>query len=162
MNSVLSILPVSSKECSGCHTVKPLCEFSPHKKSRDLVQPKCRSCRRTAVNDYNRTELGRVANRQPNRIFGHYVQRSKRRGILFNLTFHEFMKLWQMPCSYCSSPISTIGIDRVDNERGYSLDNVVSCCIVCNRMKLTSNRDEFIEQCRRIVLTADISLSEDR
>lgn len=157
MNPVLSILPISSKECSGCHMMKPLCEFSPHGKARDLLQPKCRICRRILVNSYNHTKPGQAANRQPHRIFGHYTQRSKQRGILFQLTFIEFMKLWQSPCFYCSSPISTIGIDRVDNNRGYTLDNIVSCCIICNRMKLTSNRDEFIEQCRRIVTVADSS-----
>jgi hypothetical protein len=144
-----------SKECLKCHVVKELCEFSPHKKARDGFTTECRLCRRNRVNTYNHSEAGIAASHKPRSIFGRYQQRAKLRGIVFKLTFAEFMKFWQVPCSYCLTQISTIGIDRVDNNLGYLPSNVVSCCITCNRMKLTSCRDEFIEQCRRIVMTAD-------
>lgn len=42
------------------------------------------------------------------------------------------------------------GLDRVDNSLGYILTNVVSCCAICNRMKLTLTYCAFIEKCRRI------------
>ena len=37
------------------------------------------------------------------------------------------------------------GIDRKDNNKGYSIDNVVSCCSICNRAKHTILFNEFIQ-----------------
>jgi hypothetical protein len=37
------------------------------------------------------------------------------------------------------------GIDRVDNNRGYEIDNVVSCCGPCNRIKSDMSSNDFKE-----------------
>jgi len=29
----------------------------------------------------------------------------------------------------------SIGVDRIDNDRGYSIDNIVPCCGVCNGVR---------------------------
>jgi len=83
--------------------------------------------------------------------FLQYKKNAKFRNIPFELTEIQFMTFWQKPCYYCNSPIPTIGLDRVDNTKGYTMDNVVSCCKVCNLMKRNLPLDIFIEQCQRIV-----------
>jgi hypothetical protein len=35
------------------------------------------------------------------------------------------------------------GIDRINNEEGYTSNNTVSCCFTCNRMKGTMSSEEF-------------------
>ena len=47
------------------------------------------------------------------------------------------------PGVYSSSIYTYNGIDRLDNEKGYELGNVVSCCGRCNRAKGTMHVDEF-------------------
>ena len=42
------------------------------------------------------------------------------------------------------------GVDRVDNERGYSLENCVPCCKFCNRMKRDLGKKEFLEHIKNI------------
>ena len=37
------------------------------------------------------------------------------------------------------------GIDRVDSNIGYEINNVVSCCNICNRAKSNMKLDEFNE-----------------
>lgn len=37
------------------------------------------------------------------------------------------------------------GIDRVNNNEGYTLLNSLSCCIICNRAKNSLSYGEFIE-----------------
>ncbi len=73
------------------------------------------------------------------------------RGIKFDLSFQEFMQLWQEPCEYCGDKIGTIGIDRVDSRGGYNVDNIVPCCGTCNLMKNTYGQSFFISHCEKIV-----------
>ena len=46
----------------------------------------------------------------------------------------QYEALVAEPCHYCSFPHDRggVGLDRLDNEKGYLLDNVVSCCYECN------------------------------
>lgn len=56
----------------------------------------------------------------------------------WSLTFEEFLILIAQPCHYCKLPHpehSGRGLDRLDNARGYHLDNVVSCCPECNMVR---------------------------
>lgn len=42
------------------------------------------------------------------------------------------------------------GIDRVDNSKGYIKGNCVSCCSICNTMKLSLNLEDFKEHINKI------------
>ncbi len=66
-------------------------------------------------------------------------------------------------CNYCGDPPSCTmynrnksdfyiynGIDRVDNNVGYVLDNAVSCCKVCNRAKYNMAEEEFLSWTERL------------
>lgn len=68
-----------------------------------------------------------------------------------------------MPCNYCgdsltitrkaynmNGPYTHNGIDRVNNDRGYEPNNVVACCEICNRMKLTLSKEEFLNHVQKI------------
>lgn len=73
------------------------------------------------------------------------------RGYNFDLTFDEFLTFWNKPCYYCHNKINGVGIDRLDNTKGYNLDNCVPCCIICNRAKNTLSVSDFISHCKKIV-----------
>ena len=51
------------------------------------------------------------------------------------------------PCFYCGEYLDDstgVGLDRCDNKKGYTLNNVVPCCARCNRMKnVYVTSDEF-------------------
>jgi len=79
-----------------------------------------------------------------------YKDAAKKRGLDFVLTEDQFATFWQQPCHYCGDSIDTIGLDRIYNNLGYSLDNVVSCCTFCNRMKLNHTQEEFFDHVDRI------------
>eukprot|EP01083_Nonionella_stella_P042202 114136_1 len=53
-------------------------------------------------------------------------------------------------CFYCDIDFDMIGIDRMDNDKGYEKDNVVPCCKTCNIMKRTLSVDYFIKICKHI------------
>lgn len=53
------------------------------------------------------------------------------------ISFEEFVILNSQPCHYCNGPLPKTGhgLDRLDNTRGYHLDNVVPCCTPCNLLR---------------------------
>lgn len=80
-----------------------------------------------------------------------YRTGAKIRGIDFNLSFDYFLTFWNKPCHYCGSKINGIGLDRINNKKGYIVNNVVPCCIVCNKMKSIKTIKEFIKHCKKII-----------
>jgi uncharacterized protein with PIN domain len=87
----------------------------------------------------------------PKTKFSHYRDSARKRMHGFELTLEQFITFWQKPCSYCGEEIKTIGLDRVDNSKGYVMGNVVSCCTPCNRAKWTRSVSDFVDMCRRVV-----------
>lgn len=85
-----------------------------------------------------------------NLTFKRYRISAKERGLEFKLTEDLFIKNVNADCYYCGSPVKEVGFDRVDNSKGYLLENVVVCCTECNRMKRTQDYNEFIDRCKRI------------
>lgn len=92
-------------------------------------------------------------------LYSHYTTSSKRRGITFELSQDEALELFIGNCEYCGQPPSQRattntrivqdvflynGIDRVNNEEGYTVKNCVSCCKTCNYAKSGMSQDEFI------------------
>lgn len=92
-----------------------------------------------------------------NRVIWQYKANAKSRGVVFDLELETIVALFASDCFYCGRPPSmTIsrtnhwgeftytGIDRVDNELGYSDGNVVPCCMECNYKKGAQPQDEFL------------------
>lgn len=79
-----------------------------------------------------------------------YKRAAKARNIEWLLSEEEFKSFWGLPCSYCGSEINTIGIDRVDNDKGYIIQNCTPCCNVCNRMKMDLSKDGFLDKLKQI------------
>jgi hypothetical protein len=37
------------------------------------------------------------------------------------------------------------GLDRIDSSKGYTRDNVEPCCVICNTMKWTLSKKDFLK-----------------
>lgn len=69
----------------------------------------------------------------------------------WTLTNEQALELIKGDCYYCGSPAFPMnGIDRIDNARGYTPGNCVSCCKDCNFGKGTKTIDEFLEWIDRV------------
>jgi len=79
-----------------------------------------------------------------------YKSRAQKRNLEWSLTDEQANALFSEPCMYCGGPGG--GIDRMDNTRGYTLDNCQPCCKTCNFMKLKMGAEEFVEQAVRIAI----------
>jgi hypothetical protein len=83
------------------------------------------------------------------RLLSYKVSATKR-GFDWLLTDEEFASFWQKDCFYCGDEIKTIGIDRIDSTRGYTLSNLVPCCTQCNIMKMDYSNKEFLNKIKQI------------
>ena len=92
-----------------------------------------------------------------------YKDGARRRNLEFSLTQEQFYTLTAQPCHYCGaehsittyktglaterareySAFQSNGIDRVDNSKGYTLENSVPCCKMCNTAKHHHTLEEF-------------------
>jgi len=87
-----------------------------------------------------------------------YQQGASSRDLSFDLTKEDFKKVIERNCYYCGEAPNKIygdnnngtyqcgGIDRVDNSKGYSVDNCVPCCRWCNLAKGTLTEEQFIDK----------------
>ena len=97
-------------------------------------------------------------------LYHTYRWGAKNRGHEFEIEQWEFDRLVKDNCFYCGSPPlgeeklgSTTqkflynGVDRFDNTKGYTSDNVKTCCKTCNYMKLNHTFEDFLGHIRKIV-----------
>ncbi len=106
------------------------------------------------------------------RYYKNYRIGAERRGLELALSLDSFIAIAIMDCFYCGSPPRTCnpfanikrysawatdrqwvkfnGIDRVDNLTGYTAENSIACCTVCNSMKSALSKNEFLIHIKRI------------
>jgi hypothetical protein len=93
-----------------------------------------------------------------NILYRQYKANAKERKFEFLLNKKDFKFLTNQDCYYCgSAPNQEIGekgnygkyiyngIDRINNDEGYKIDNCVGCCGVCNKAKRIMSEEDFYE-----------------
>lgn len=109
------------------------------------------SCKRCADKRSSSARILPDSLSSKHRAFRRYKQGAKEREYEFHITFEEFLEIISKDCYYCASKPKKYsdesyernGIDRMDNSKGYTLNNVVTCCSICNRLKMDLSYDDF-------------------
>ena len=97
-------------------------------------------------------------------LYRQYKRNARIRNLKFELDLIDFIELLSDNCFYCGSAPSNImdrylshynkviynGIDRVDNNEGYTVENVVTCCEQCNKAKRDLTLKQFINWINRV------------
>ena len=85
--------------------------------------------------------------------YNKYKTRAKDKEIEFDISKTDFNNITNNSCYLCGKqPTETHknGMDRFDNEKGYTLNNIKSCCGNCNYIKRNNHYDEMIDKCKKI------------
>ena len=147
------------KHCKTCDTTQLLSHFTNDKSKKDGKRPKCKKCQReyraSPVGIASRLKSDRKYQAKPTSRFNKYIRSAAERGYIFALTFPQFMKFWQKPCTHCGDEIETIGLDRVDSSKPYQRDNVEACCRVCNAMKSDTNTLDWYKHMQKILANTE-------
>ena len=129
-----------------------------------LIYGRNKSCgcyRRERMSNMRRKPMGEAAR---NCLYPFYRHSAKHRNLSFELSRNEFNSIILKNCYYCGSYPSNVsksghnngdfiysGIDRMNNEIGYTLENCVPCCIICNRAKNNLSFNEFLNWISKLV-----------
>lgn len=111
----------------------------------------------------------RLLNREESikmRLYKHKLKHSKAHNFENTLSYQEFCDIINQPCFYCNlfprdshcavdlismatkeiltdTKVYYNGIDRIDNSKGYTVGNCVSCCYKCNTAKMDFKKEDF-------------------
>ncbi|MFA4887858.1 MAG: hypothetical protein WC595_06630 [Candidatus Nanoarchaeia archaeon] len=151
--------------CVRCHQEKELVEFG---KDGSWCK-KCHShhaMERRKENPEKWKKYLKDTWTQPNMIFARKKANAKENGIVFTLDKERFIQWYEnqsLNCYYCGLVPEdfkrtmdgyllrkvNLGLDRVDNVRGYEEGNIVLCCNRCNTVKgsfFTHDEMKFIAE----------------
>jgi hypothetical protein len=131
------------KTCTKCKECKKENAFYKRKNGLSYVCKECSSIYRT-TNYYKYKESHDVERKRAKGTIQFRYQRlksaAKSRHIILNLTMEEYKNILKMPCHYCNNllcvPVTSgVGLDRLDSNLSYCINNCVSCCTFCNTVK---------------------------
>jgi hypothetical protein len=91
--------------------------------------------------------------------FSSYKSRAKKKSLIFNIPKDVFDVLKERPCYFCRTVKEQVGVDRIDNTKGYTSGNCVPCCWDCNRSKSNKTLKEYKDYLLRF--NKDLRLSND-
>lgn len=95
-----------------------------------------------------------------------YIVGARDRGLEWQLSKEDFDEIIESNCYYCGEgptfhksdqkcnktgiPYYRTGVDRLDSTKGYTKENCVPCCSICNRMKSDLSNYSFLYKIKNI------------
>jgi hypothetical protein len=146
---------METKQCGHCKEIKSVHEFCKRKGTKTGYRSACKVCDKI-------WEISRKYDLKTR--FRLWKKGAKIRHKDFTITLQDLEDLEAMPqvCFYTGRNLvfepnhyDTISLDRVDNTKGYTKDNVVFSCEFINYMKRDLTYDQFIYACRLVAETHD-------
>lgn len=157
-------MSTSQIPCSHCSK-----SYEPYKTAHGKTSKLCPQCRENQrKSDEKRKDRIRnyqeeaKRNLESNWISFQRVSTQKR-GKELTLTKEDYFELVQKPCLFCgyANENEVVGIDRLDNNKGYIRENCVPACKFCNRVKHILHPRFFVEKTKLISKYQANGLSEE-
>ena len=147
------------KTCFRCKTSKPHSLFFKNRLTSDGYHSWCKECcnkgNERARAKQNSTIEGRA------RVFLQNARKSAaKRQQEFALTTADIVDCWDTQMGVCAysgrnmtleaGKLNTVSIERIDSDKGYTVDNTILVCQAINRMKSDFSFEDFYALCRDV------------
>lgn len=101
--------------------------------------------------DYNKKRRAEnLINEDIERLFKMRKGHAETNNKPWKLTLEEFITLIKLKkCCYCLDVWATT-LDRCNSQQGYTIENCVPCCFICNMLKGCLSPEIFIKRCQHI------------
>lgn len=133
------------KKCSGCEGLQ-LYTRKDHAKQSLLNDWQCKQCIGKAKGYSANQPVGPLR-----RMFNRFSKSAKNRGIDWCLSLEQFGSAFTGQCALTGWEISmkdqTASLDRIDNGKGYAVDNIQWVHSMVNMSKNKYSQDRFVEMC---------------
>jgi hypothetical protein len=82
-----------------------------------------------------------------------YIRSARDKNLEFTISSEEYERIVCNTCYYCNITADKgfNGMDRKDQTQGYTVENCVNCCKMCNYMKKSLNDDVFVKRIEHIL-----------
>lgn len=83
-------------------------------------------------------EQNSIQRKKPSIRFSAGKSVAKSHGHVWAISKRRYIKLVTKPCYYCGRSLADeigVGLDRINNNRGYYPNNVLPCCGICNKVR---------------------------
>ena len=145
------------RKCSKCKIEYELNKENFHASNRDFdgFAYLCKTCKKAIDKAYRAKSMDKIHTYQktPRYVFSQITSQAKTRNIPLLIDFDYYLEnLANKPCFYCGSKDTKHWIDRYINshEIGYTKENSVPCCELCNKMKMAYSPLLFVEHCKKV------------
>jgi hypothetical protein len=133
----------STKPCQVCERERPLGRFSKFTKNgKEYRRNICHACKqRIERRDprvrarYNAAQARQRKNNPVRSIWTDSRKTDRKKNRENDLTKEFIAEQIAKGCSYCGETKIRMTLDRIDNTRGHTMDNVVPACIRCNYVR---------------------------
>ena len=168
------------KECKTCHQILDDDEF-PYRSDSKTHRKSCRNCETqkrksrsfagTTTPEFKdrRRRRDRISSKRhradPKNTASYIVKNSKRSDVVHNrennLTKDFVEAAIANGCSYCGDKETKMTMDRIDNTKGHTTDNVVAACYRCNMIRRSMPYPAWIQIVPAIRKTFEDGLFDD-
>jgi len=150
--------------CTGCGVYKTADSFYVSNSKRNTLKLTyvCIECSKRKIKTYRETENGYWVG-----LWNNLSGNAKRRNIEVSITKEDLKSLWELQGGLCAvtgvpmqkASASKSGVknqfrasvDRIDNEKGYTIDNVRMVCSQVNVMRMDLTDDQLRFWCSAVV-----------
>lgn len=93
-----------------------------------------------------------IFERAPKNRFTRQRKKALHKGKSWNLSLEEYSAMVILPCTFCGEVKfeTGVGLDRLDNSKGYTVGNVQPACRACNLLRGLFPIDLFFEQVSKV------------
>lgn len=145
------------KKCSNCKVEKTLENFHSSSIYPDGKKYTCKDCRSVEAKKYSEVSKKNKAKNWYRSLFFDCRKRAKKAGYELDFDINYILELYNnqnkkcywygiemIPSSKAKYPFQP-SVDRIDNTKGYSKDNIILCCFSANMGRNANNFETFKE-----------------